>query len=111
MSSTWSFWGRSCTWWRPNVTGDMTKRWKTDDIATYGATARSDHSSFCHAASGPCRSCDLRGSYTIVRARTKSGEPALLMIVMGTLRRTYGTRGSCSLLRWCSLVAAENGTR
>ncbi|TGZ50896.1 Uncharacterized protein DBV15_11362 [Temnothorax longispinosus] len=24
---------------------------------------------------------------------------------------TYETRGSCSLLRWCSLVAAENGTR
>lgn len=82
-----------------------------DGIATYGATARSDYSSFCHAASGPCRSCDLRGSYMIVRARTESGEPAPLMIVMGTLRCTYGTRGSCSLLRWCPLVAAENGTR
>lgn len=86
---------------RRNVVADDTaRRWKTNGIATMTMTrlgsARGDYSSFCRAASGPCRSHDLRAiarsSARTERAkgeREREREPAPLMIVMGTLRYTY----------------------
>lgn len=63
------------------------------------------NSSFCRAASGPCRSRDLRVSHTIVRAGTKSSGPAPLMIVMGTLR--YTVRDEGAVARWGSLARSS----